>query len=921
MNEEVPVISQDSYTLDDQFLKVAQKIFFKDSGEKELDISTQKNSIFGYMTQMGSLIARNGIWHRNALYDEFFLNTAAMDTSVYQKAKLYNYSINNATPAKCMLTFALKIAEIDSAIDNLESIMEIDTSSSVRVLTINKNTKFYFDDLVFMLPNSILITRSGTGNILSNDFIYQVAWDVNDYNLKEFSQTISSISSTIQNINNENYLVMKVVIYQMNVEEKTYQCVTQDTAEVIYFNTEITDELAGFEAYIDADGINTNEIDNEFFRIEKVFNDSSEGDGNEKYCYYAYPSENSLEIFFNPYPEYRPSYGATAKLRIFSTKGINGNVSYTGTITAEVDIMPKDQATPQIYSFSVLAKCITDPSNGKNRPTIKEIKKGIIKKLLYRDGLVTTRDLNTFFEEVMNITITGLNRNAVTFIKKRDDVLKRIYNAYLLLEDNDSHIIPTNTINLKIAPSDLEANRYRLKKGTSLIYDASLDEYRLLLQDEYPEDFIYEKKSLVYSLPYLLKVNFEPFLRCVYYRIDKSESISAKIIYNNSLSPFSHIINSLSIYRNSMFEDYYNIFFNLNSNVEDKYDKTTLTSAFANKGAYSGFLVRLLFTEDNKNERVLGYIDMKPPAIGSDTKTWRATINTEDIIDSDGKLQVSYNYVNPMISSNSTDSVSLSLPEKFRVKVLVCYSESAILDSPLFSVRKNLDEEYSKYNSYVPDGYAIMSIYTHDNDGYISFHKSLTNICFSDIVVKDSNYFYIKEIPVIGTKYLLDKNTNQKVSSALEEIEEIFLEHANSLENNTQMNVKFYNTFGAAQHYNCDYTNLFIKLKIALNSSYSLTLNNKIKNAIIQFVNDSNSIGRLSLSNLVRELEKTFTQIKYINVVGINDMGLQTIEDKYFNNLDAMTKEEYKKYVPEYLNVNMQLDDGILDYSIELEYL
>ena len=255
------------------------------------------------------------------------------------------------------------------------------------------------------------------------------------------------------------------------------------------------------------------------------------------------------------------------------------------------------------------------------------------------------------------------------------------------------------------------------------------------------------------------------------------------------------------------------------------------------------------------------------------------------------------------------------------MKVLVCYDERAIIDGPLFSVRKTTDAMYKRYASFVPEGYALMSVHTHDNDGYISLHTSLTSICFSEIKVEDSNYFRIREIPVIGTKYLLDSDVNKTISEALKNIEEVFLNSAEALENNTQLNLKFFNTFGAAKNYDSDYVNLFIKLRIAINTSFSLTLDDRIKEAIIQFVSDSNEIGRLSLSNLVRELETSFTEVKYIDVIGINDMGVQTVTDKYFNNTDGMTKRAFREYVPEWLNVNLQLEDGILHHSIEIEYV
>jgi hypothetical protein len=894
---------------------LAQKIFFKDSNEEELDISTLKNSIFGYITQAASLTIRNGVYHRNALYDEFFLNTAALESSVYEKAKLYNYPISLATPASCMVALALDISEIDSAIDDIESKVKSDEAiNNVRTLTINKNSKFFFNDIPLMLPNSIVITRTGSGTLLSNNFTYLPQWDVSDFNCSEFSRNTPNITYSVESINGIQYLMMNVELFQMELLEINYDVITQDSLETIFFNTDIENHLAGFEVYVDTDGMTNNTVDNEFFHVKKLFNDSSQGENNTKYVYYTFPSSKSLEIFFNPYPEYRPVYGATVKLRLFTTLGKKGNVSFTGNPTAQIDIMTKDEVHEHLVGMNPVISVRTDLSHGTDRPDIIDIKKGIIRKLLYRDGLVTDRDLNTYFNSISDTKFSNLNRNVISFIKKRDDILKRIYNAYIMMEDADSHVIPTNTINLKLSPTMLEDLKFRLRKGTIIVYDHTFGEYRLLNNDEYPEEFIYEKKSLVYSTPYLIKVNFQPFLRCAHYRTDKSDVIDTKMLYSNVLSPFSYVINKINIFRNSIFEDYYTIYFNMMSNILDQFDQTMLNTTYTDLGAYAGFKVFLLFTQNNIAEDPIACVEMQRVSDDVEEKQWNLTLFTDDIIDDEGSIELKY-------TDLQNNERNLSLPEKFKIKVLVCYDESAIINNVVFSSRLFTDGFYKKYQAYVPDGYALLAGYTHSYENHVSLHTSLSNICFSDIVVEDDSHFLIKEIPVIGSRYIMDSNTSEKIAQSLKEIEDTLLENAMSLENNTQINLKFYNTFGPAMLYNSDFTNLFIKLKIALRTTFTATIDSRIKQSIVDFVKNSNEQGRLSLSNLTSYLEGTYSSIKYINIIGINDMGLQTIENKYVNDIDSLTKDEFKKYVPEYLNVNMQLDDGILNYSIEIEYV
>ena len=83
----------------------------------------------------------------------------------------------------------------------------------------------------------------------------------------------------------------------------------------------------------------------------------------------------------------------------------------------------------------------------------------------------------------------------------------------------------------------------------------------------------------------------------------------------------------------------------------------------------------------------------------------------------------------------------------------------------------------------MPEGYALLGGYTHNYEDYMSLHTSLSDICLSDIVVEGDSHFLIKEIPVIGSRYIMD--SSEKIAQSLKEIESTLLENAMSLENNT----------------------------------------------------------------------------------------------------------------------------------------
>ena len=163
--------------------------------------------------------------------------------------------------------------------DDLESkIKSIDAINNVRTITINKNSKFFLKDIPLMLPNSIIITRTGSGSLLSNDFTYLPQWDIEDFNCGEYSRTNPNVTYSIETVNDTQYLMMSVELYQMDVIEINYDVISQDSMETIYFNTTINNHLAGFEVYVDSDGMINNSVNNEFFHVVKLFNDSSQGE-------------------------------------------------------------------------------------------------------------------------------------------------------------------------------------------------------------------------------------------------------------------------------------------------------------------------------------------------------------------------------------------------------------------------------------------------------------------------------------------------------------------------------------------------------------------------------------------------------------------------------------------------------------------
>jgi hypothetical protein len=217
--------------------------------------------------------------------------------------------------------------------------------------------------------------------------------------------------------------------------------------------------------------------------------------------------------------------------------------------------------------------------------------------------------------------------------------------------------------------------------------------------------------------------------------------------------------------------------------------------------------------------------------------------------------------------------------------------------------------------------YGIAAVFSQDREQTTYLHKNLTNLSYSDLVINSDASVMITNVPLIGTKYFADRARSKNVNKILRAYEDILEQNIDKLENNTQISIKFFNTYGISKLYDIDTTNLFIQFKIKLYSSLTQELDLRIKTAIAAFVEASNDLGFLNLSNIITMLEKNFVEIQYINIVGINDLGRQGIRKNTTKAFDQMEKKELTSYVPEYFSVNLEKKAEELIKSIYIEYL
>ena len=218
---------------------------------------------------------------------------------------------------------------------------------------------------------------------------------------------------------------------------------------------------------------------------------------------------------------------------------------------------------------------------------------------------------------------------------------------------------------------------------------------------------------------------------------------------------------------------------------------------------------------------------------------------------------------------------------------------------------------------------------------HITFIKPLANVrsalYFEDYTAKkDESYIHdimdvrIESVPFIKWTYAYDSTSMASFMSTFtthyENISNII---NNKLRNETSIDVKFYNTYGRSNNYYIgdDETKLLNTLNLRVEFDMWFVAGTDTVDAvneIKQFIKDKietiseNGTNQIHISNLMRNIEHTFSYVDHIRFNGFNDYSTQyqSIKLKH-TDIDELSKEDRRKYVPELLVID--LDDIIIN--------
>jgi hypothetical protein len=886
-------VNNTTYSIQEKWLETAKKFFEVDDND-ELNINLLKAGLFGYNNEIMSSEIKNNVYHRNVLYDEHFLNTASIPKSIYNHAKMQNTDVDSAVPSHMRINFGVKKSDITSSskFTKIKSNDKTDADSSYEFV-IDNSFVFTLGEYNFMLPFPVQLVF--TVNNINSEYTVTARYLYDQSQFPFYKVKNPYIKLWEEVVGGVRYIFLDLDIYQVEKETTTVTVTSEDISENLFYDVNYTDQMAYFNVFYTYNG--ERELLNTYFN-----NTFTPGD-DEKYCYYTFIDDNKLEVSFSALPNsFRPRYNSTLEIEVYTTSGSAGNFSYSGDVRTNYI---EDTAMNKIPVFITP---ITDASGGKDRPTYIEMKQKLLDEYLLRDNLVTEGDLDKYFNQVSSNE--SINGSQMKFIKKRDDVIKRLWNSYLLLRNTEGNVIPTTTIpKLFINNAELESNNYTIPEGSAVVYDIANDTYFIVWHKLELEDYLDRSKYLIYAIPYLVKVEQNPVLASVYYKTYVQEEAGLSYKYLNPNVPYQFLVNAFEVSRDNMSSEVYTFRLSLVTNLIDtEFDQNVKVRAILR----------------GKSGETYGYFDLNRT---SDTElTYEGYLATEKwntIVNN--KMNI-YNSLYTLDSSAVLDNDGLTSVRNALVEGEVDI-ELAIMYKNDFTTERVGD------TIRMPDmeGYATACLMT--NDDPIELFSNMSNVIESNVYPSDTGFTF-RSIPLVEYTYF--QYNYPLVYDLMNRFVGTLRDNVGRLENITSVDVKFFNTYGKSRWYYSDrkwnqetrqYDFEMVK-RVDLDVSLNVYVNNvvtgetdlAIKKYISDFIEASNDEGIFPLSNLTRRLEENFEIIRYIVTDTINDLPVQKIESKYTSHLE-MTKQEVIDYVPEYLNLRKELTAAEGEYGVEQFYM
>ena len=852
------------------------------------DVNNYNVGLLGYTTEVGAVTTEDVFNAMNTYMKEFFSTKANMPETLYTYASIYDVDDFLATPASVDGILFIKASDIKT----------FGTPTTDRyVFTFDSNTIIYVNGIPFMLDYDIKVTyRTYRGAD-----IYKSQYDLT------FNNSLSNVNSpylktyTIKQ-NNEDYVAIVTKFRQVKRFTFNENVLSNDRINYVSLRETFDGQLAGIDVFYKEPG------STHYIKLRKIMYGSTPV--TEPFFFYKIIDDENVEISFTSRDRYfKPEFNSDLKIVIYTTDGEGGNFrEYTGTDIAVAGASEVYDYMSRVVMFALVNG---ESKYGQNKKTLEELRVKIVEKQSTIGTYNTESDLQLFFTNIQT------EQRFINFIKKRDDLVDRLFTGFILLKNRIGDYFHTNTLNGKIYNGmydyiQMSTGRSVIKPGRVWKYVDGTNDMVELCKDCSAINPLNDSEQFLFTNPFMISYQSNPSIVGFYLNtIDDNLTLDFK--ESNEDSYIQFIANQMTVKRNAIAgENSYKVQVTIRPTIDILEDQDGVVKDLEKLKVYLSF-------EDYGNDTKALPMTLKSYDIQNQHFTYECELVTNDNVNSNEKVTF-------------FDLFDLDKAVVEEGYVPMC---DAIVNINIF-FKLDTPGKMGKFDK-VPElaGHTLVNRYGTDTNLAnfiipINYIRSRTK--YYPFVDKDdegnpvnSYYNTFTQIPLLGIEHA--KN-NSDISEFVREMKytyEYFANMDQKKTSNYNIDLKLYNTYGKSKNFvledgsdKLDRTNISIKFGVAPTIG---ALNDELLNEVREYIkgyieninkNKSQNIdvigyNAIYISNLIQELENGISTIKFLKFRGINDYDpmIQVIENTTVDP-KLMTTDERRDYVPEYLTIRLE---------------
>jgi hypothetical protein len=858
------------------------------------DETTLSLGIYGFLSDVLSKEVQTDTILTGILGNELFPSRAQLTKNVLAHA-IYNSIVDiNAIPSKITIDIGLKVADFNKYSVNNK-------------FTFDHMSAIFIGDYEFHLDYDIILTKSAT-----KDNVYSAHYDMTSNN------RISTINQPYLNqpfvirIGDFDYIMFQATVQQVTIIEVTDKIISESIIDNKSFTFSFPDQLVDFDVYITDNGVET--------RLTPLLNGCIDANIDGNYCWYLFISDNTIRITFDT-KSFIPGLNSDIYVKAWTTIGKAGEFTYS-----KIDQFSEGLFTTiksDKYGYGNLTCYIiadSDSKGGQDSKTKEELQKLIPKAAMSRGSITTETDVANYFNLIDN------EDNRLVMRKKVDNNIARVWYCYMLLKDQLDNVIPTNCVNIKLKTETdplirCDDDRFILPAGAILRYDS--DEKIAEIIDEvdvpelYSEDY-YNGKYYYYMNVYNVILRPDPLSTSFYMSIINEPSY---YVFNwvNETCQLQFVANRCTFVRNLLTDQsIYKFNFKIAQSISADFglyteEDVTVTNEFGIEETQTIVTnnmkcILVLYKEDAPYRWV--ECELTDYDTSNYIASWKLELETDNGLDDENNIKL----------------LNLHLVGRQSAMSYGFFGDT--VQAKLYILAKFVDGEFGRYDldEIAPgfDEYTVTNIYDVNNG--LKLFENYTGITNAKTVVLDENQseFEIYTLPVVGLHYMTDEEHAKYFMDVLDSKKQYIEYCLDLLENNMDIDYKFYNTYGPSVLYTIgDKENTLIgdvaltmNFRISLINSSDVYTKDDVIAAIKASIEDLYVLGNWHAPNLIATLMNDYqfnTRCNYIEFMNYNNfrLGVQHIIE--VDNGDPHT-------VPEFVNIrNIVDDDGSLIPDINVE--